>query len=255
MAKKPVKYFVVDAFTESAFKGNPAAVCLLEEEKEDSWMQGVATEFNLSETCYLTPIAESERSDISLNRFRLRWFTPATEVSGINDGEGASEDGLFIELDFPADTVTEFNSADISQISAALNDAPIIDIKRTTVGDHLLVELASGKDVVELQPDIGAIAKCPGGGILVSGTAPPESGFDYYCRTFFPKVGINEDPITGSAQCALAPYWAKKMGKCDLSVYAASPRGGVVHVHFDDQSKRILMRGKAVTVMNGCVMI
>ncbi|KAG4981869.1 hypothetical protein JHK87_026618 [Glycine soja] len=274
----------VDAFTESAFKGNPAAVCLLEEEKEDSWMQGVATEFNLSETCYFTPIAESERSDISLNRFRLRWFTPATEVelcghatlasahvlfssglvksdiiefvtlsgvltakkvSGINDGEGASEDGLFIELDFPADTVTEFNSADISQISAALNDAPIIDIKRTTVGDHLLVELASGKDVVELQPDIGAIAKCPGGGILVSGTAPPESGFDYYCRTFFPKVGINEDPITGSAQCALAPYWAKKMGKCDLSVYAASPRGGVVHVHFDDQSKRILMRGKA----------
>ncbi|RZB85359.1 putative isomerase BH0283 isoform A [Glycine soja] len=294
MAKKPVKYFVVDAFTESAFKGNPAAVCLLEEEKEDSWMQGVATEFNLSETCYLTPIAESERSDISLNRFRLRWFTPATEVelcghatlasahvlfssglvksdiiefvtlsgvltakkvSGINDGEGASEDGLFIELEFPADTVTEFNSADISQISAALNDAPIIDIKRTTVGDHLLVELASGKDVVELQPDIGAIAKCPGGGILVSGTAPPESGFDYYCRTFFPKVGINEDPITGSAQCALAPYWAKKMGKWDLSVYAASPRGGVVHVHFDDQSKRILMRGKAVTVMNGCVMI
>lgn len=71
----------VDAFTESAFKGNPAAVCLLEEEKEDSWMQGVATEFNLSETCYLTPIAESERSDISLNRFRLRWFTPATEVN------------------------------------------------------------------------------------------------------------------------------------------------------------------------------
>ncbi|XP_020227300.1 uncharacterized protein LOC109808646 [Cajanus cajan] len=298
MAKKPVKYFVVDAFTECAFKGNPAAVCLLEEEREDTWMQSIATEFNLSETCYLTRIAESERSHISLKEhstdcFHLRWFTPTTEVklcghatlasahvlfssglvksntiefvtlsgvltakkvSGIN-GAGASEDGFFIELDFPAYTVIEFNSADISQISAALNGAPIIDVKRTSVGDHLLVELASGKDVVELQPDIGAIAKCPVGGFFVSGTAPPESGFDYYCRFFFPKFGINEDPITGSAQCALAPYWAKKLGKCDLSAYAASARGGVVHVHFDEQSKRILMRGKAVIVMDGRLLI
>ncbi|KAL2323565.1 hypothetical protein Fmac_027944 [Flemingia macrophylla] len=300
MAKKPVKYFVVDAFTESAFKGNPAAVCLLEEEREETWMQGVATEFNLSETCYLTRIAESDRSHISLNepstdRFHLRWFTPTTEVnlcghatlasahvlfssglaksdiiefvtlsgiltakkvSGIN-GAGASdsEDGFFIELDFPADSVTEFNSVDISQISAALNGAPIVDVKRTTAGDDLLVELASGKAVVELLPDIGAMAKCPGGGILVSGTAPPVSGFDYYCRFFFPKFGINEDPFTGSAQCALAPYWAKKLGKCDLRAYAASHRGGVVHVHFDEQSKRILMRGKAVIVMDGCLLI
>ncbi|TKY52607.1 catalytic protein [Spatholobus suberectus] len=278
----------VDAFTESPFKGNPAAVCLLEEEKEDKWMQGVATEFNISETCYLTRIAEPEISDISLNRpstdrFNLRWFTPTTEVelcghatlasahvlfssglvksniiefvtlSGVLtakkvpgiDGAGASDDGFFIELDFPAVTVTEFNSADISQISAALNGAPIINVKRASIGDDLLVELASGKAVVELQPDIAAIAKCPGGGILVSGTAPPESGFDYYCRFFFPKFGINEDPFTGSAQCALAPYWARKLGKCDLSAYAASSRGGVVHVHFDEQSKRILMRGKA----------
>ncbi|ESW16615.1 hypothetical protein PHAVU_007G170800 [Phaseolus vulgaris] len=298
MAKKPVKYFVVDAFTDSAFKGNPAAVCLLEEERDQTWMQSLATEFNLSETCYLTRIADSQRSDISLNgsstdRFNLRWFTPTTEVElcghatlasahvlfscglvksniielftlsgvltakkvpGINES-GASDDGFFIELDFPADTVAEFNCADISQISAALNGALIIDVKRTTAEDNLLVELASGKAVVELQPDIGAIAKCPGGGILVTGTASPESGFDYYCRTFFPKCGINEDPVTGSAQCALAPYWAKKLGRCDLSAYAASPRSGVVHVHFDEQSKRILMRGNAVTVMDGCVLI
>lgn len=286
MAKKPVKYFVVDAFTESPFKGNPAAVCLLEEEREDTWMQGVATEFNLSETCYLTKITEPETE-----RFHLRWFTPTTEVelcghatlasahvlfssglvksniiefvtlSGVLTAKkvpwineaGASEDS--IELDFPADTVTELNSADISQISAALNGAPIIDIKRTTDVDDVLVELASGKAVVELQPDIDAMAKCPGRGILVSGTAPPESGFDYYCRFFFPKTGINEDPMTGSAQCGLAPYWAKKLGKCDLSVYAASARGGIVHVHFDEQRKRILMRGKAVMVMEGCLLI
>ncbi|CAJ1969247.1 unnamed protein product [Sphenostylis stenocarpa] len=286
MAKKPVKYFVVDAFTDSAFKGNPAAVCLLEEEREETWMQSLATEFNLSETCYLTRIADSERSDYSFNgsstdRFHLRWFTPATEVElcghatlasahvlfscdlvksnviefstlsgvltarkvpGINES-GASDDGFFVELDFPADTVAEFNCADLSQISAALNGAHIIDVKRTTVQDNLLVELASGKVVVELQPDIGAIAKCPGGGILVTGVAPPDSGFDYYCRTFFPKYGINEDPITGSAQCALAPYWAKKLGKCHLSVYAASHRSGVVHVHFDEQRRRVVMRG------------
>ncbi|KAK7393549.1 hypothetical protein VNO78_22107 [Psophocarpus tetragonolobus] len=291
MAKKPVKYFVVDAFTESAFKGNPAAVCLLEEEREDTWMQGLATEFNISETCYLTRI--DELSEPSTDRFHLRWFTPTTEVelcghatlasahvlfssglvksniiefvtlSGVLTakkvpgikGTGASEDGFFIELDFPTDTVAEYNSSDISQISIALNGAPIIDVKRSNIGDDLVVELVSGKAVVELQPDIGAIAKCPGAGILVSGTAPPESGFDFYFRTFFPKCGINEDPITGSAQCALAPYWAKKLGKCDLSAYAASPRSGVVHVHFDEQRKRILMRGKAVIVMDGCVLI
>ncbi|XP_052731383.1 uncharacterized protein LOC108326675 isoform X3 [Vigna angularis] len=244
MTKKPVKYFVVDAFTESAFKGNPAAVCLLEEEREESWMQSLATEFNLSETCYLTRIADSDRSDISSiepsnDRFHLRWFTPTTEVElcghatlasahvlfscglvksniiefftlsgvltakkvpGINES-GAPDDGIFVELDFPADTVAEFNGADISQISAALNGAHIIDVKRTTIGDNLL------------------------------------------------------DPITGSAQCALAPYWAKKLGRCDLSAYAASSRSGVVHVHFDEQSKRILMRGNAVTVMDGSVLI
>ncbi|RDX84977.1 hypothetical protein CR513_33899, partial [Mucuna pruriens] len=280
---------LVDAFTESALKGNPAAVCLLEEEREETWMQGLATEFNLSETCYLTRIADSDRSDL----FSLRWFTPTAEVNlcghatlasahvlfssglvksniiefvtlsgvltakkvtGINE-TGASEDGFFVELDFPADTVTEFNSADISQISVALNGAPIIHVKRTTVGDDLLVELASGKAVVELQPDIAAIAKCPGEGIVVSGTAPPESGFDYYYRAFYPKYGINEDPVNGGSQCAMAPYWAKKLGKCDLSAYAASPRGGVIHVHFDEQSKRILMRGKAVIIMDGCVLI
>ncbi|OIW12680.1 hypothetical protein TanjilG_24613 [Lupinus angustifolius] len=225
MGTKPVKYWLVDAFTDSPFKGNPAAVCLLEQEREEKWMQAIAAEFNISETCYLTRIVQYESSDTSLNeastaRFHLRWFTPTTEVklcghatlasahilfssglvksnaiefltlSGVLIAKrvldintaGSSNDGFFVELDFPADTLNEFNCDHILQISGALNGAPIIDIKRTTVGDgdDLLVELPSGKEVAELQPDIAAIAKCPGGGLLVSGAAPPESGFDYY---------------------------------------------------------------------------
>ncbi|XP_045819156.1 uncharacterized isomerase BH0283-like [Trifolium pratense] len=295
MAKKPVKYYVVDAFTDSAFKGNPAAVCLLEEEKDNQWLQSVAAEFNISETCYLTPIHGT-----SVPRFGLRWFTPAAEVklcghatlaashtlfsSGLVDKNviefvtlsgvltakkistingtsapnlqnGKAKDGFYIELDFPADPIAEFNSNDNSLISEALNGASIIDIKRTAVADNLLVVVKSGKDVAEVQPQFDAIVKCPGMGIIVTGSAPPESGFDFYSRYFCPKFGINEDPVCGSAHCGLAPYWSKKLGKSDLKAYQASARGGVLNLHIDEQKQRVFLRGKAITVMEGCVLV
>ncbi|RHN80201.1 putative trans-2,3-dihydro-3-hydroxyanthranilate isomerase [Medicago truncatula] len=293
MAKKHVKYYVVDAFTDSAFKGNPAAVCLLEEDKDDEWLQSVAAEFNISETCYLTSIHGT-----SIPRFGLRWFTPVVEVnlcghatlaaahtlfsSGLVDknviefvtlsgvltvrkipsmdvtgvpnllnSEAAA--GFYIEMDFPAYPVAEFNSDDTSLISEATNGASIIDIKKT--GEDLLVVVASGKNVTEIQPQLDAIAKLPGRGLIVTGIAPPESGFDFYSRFFAPKFGINEDPVCGSAHCGLASYWSKKLEKCDLKAYQASTRGGVLNIHIDEQKQRVFLRGKAITVMEGCVLV
>ncbi|XP_024017360.1 uncharacterized protein LOC112090399 isoform X1 [Morus notabilis] len=328
MAKKLVKYSVVDAFTDSPFKGNQAAVCLLEEDRDDEWLQSVAAEFHISETCYLTRIAESEARDSpngpSVPRFRLRWFTPVAEVklcghatiaaaqtlftsgkidsdiiefdtlSGIltaekvpakNKGSDGHEEQIdfFIELNFPADPNTDFNSVEDSLISKALGGVPVIDIKRTTTLDYLivipptvhcaktnlplirsyilfLVELfkvvvPSAKSVEDLWPDFDAIGKFPGKGIIVTGIAPPASGFDFYSRFFAPKFGINEDPVTGSAHCSLASYWRKELGKCDFVAYQASPRGGVLNVHLDEQSQRVLLRGKAFTVMEGTLLV
>ncbi|KAE9611494.1 putative trans-2,3-dihydro-3-hydroxyanthranilate isomerase [Lupinus albus] len=300
MAKKPVRYWLVDAFTESAFKGNPAAVCLLEEEsasKEDEkWMQHVAAEFNISQTCYLVPIPVSNSNP----RFHLRWFTPITQVklcghatlaaahtlfssglvqtsiiefvtlSGVltvkkvpainitdasNLPNGKTHDKFYIELDFPADPVTEFNFAEASQISEALKGASVIDIKRTQNSDNLFVVVTSGNNVTEVQPQHDAIVKCPGNGIVVTAVAPPGSGFDFYSRYFSPKFGINEDPACGTAHCALASYWSKKLGKCDFNAYQASSRGGVLNIHLDELNQRVLLRGKAVTVMEGCLLV
>jgi len=299
MAKLPVKYYVVDAFTDSAFKGNPAAVCLLEEERDEKWLQAVAAEFNIAETCYLTRLSGSDSLDSSNSRFHLRWFTPVAEVelcghatlaaahalfssgsvnsniiefvtlSGIltakkfqettasNSSDiqnGESQECFLIELDFPTIPTIDFNSEEVSSISNALNGASVIDIKKTTT-DALFVVLPSGESVVEIQPEFDAIRKFPGMGIIATGAAPSGSGFDFYSRAFWPKFGINEDPVCGSAHCALAPYWSKKLGKCDLLAYQASPRSGVLYIHLDEQNQRVLMRGKAVTIMEGSLLV
>ncbi|XP_050366174.1 uncharacterized protein LOC126784725 [Argentina anserina] len=302
MAKKPVKYYVVDAFTDSAFKGNPAAVCLLEEDRADLWMQALAAEFNLSETCYLFRLTGLDHLPplTSTPRFSLRWFTPVAEVklcghatlaaaytlfmSGLVDSNiiefstlsgiltakkvtehveaangshakiGDAQDSCFVELNFPADPSSEFNSAEVSYISNALGGAPVVEIMRT-VADNLLVVVPSGKTVADLMPQIDAIEKCPGGGVIVTGVAPPESDFDFISRYFCPKFGINEDPVCGSAHCGLAPYWCKKLGKCDLVAYQASPRGETLNIHLGEKNQRVLLRGKAVTVMEGTVLV
>ncbi|KAK8635935.1 hypothetical protein V6N13_004647 [Hibiscus sabdariffa] len=297
MAKTPIKYYVVDAFTESAFKGNPAAVCLLEEERDEKWLQDVAAEFNISETCYLTRITDSESPN---PRFRLRWFTPVaevklcghatlasahtlfttglvnsnivefdtlsgiltakkvpdanpTDVSKIQNGE--TNHSFLIELNFPPVAVTDFNSTEVSVISKALNGGPLIEIKRTTTADDIFVVLPSGKSVIEMEPQIDEILKCPGRGLIVSGVAPPDSEFDFVSRFFCPKLGISEDPVCGSAHCALASYWSQKLGKVDFVAHAASPRGGILKIHLDEQNQRVLLRGKAVTVMEGSILV
>ncbi|MFS7901850.1 putative trans-2,3-dihydro-3-hydroxyanthranilate isomerase [Helianthus anomalus] len=285
MTKKLVKYSVVDAFTDTAFKGNPAAVCLLDDtEKDDKWLQSVAAEFNISETCYLTPVAGS--------RFNLRWFTPVAEVelcghatlaashflftsglvnsntiefatlSGIltakripaNKLNGESEDSFYIELDFPVVPVSDYNDLEVSAISEILNGVSVVDVKTNKL-DDIYVELSSAKELVELKPQIHKIKAAPGRGIVITARAPDGSGFDFYSRFFCPKYGIDEDPVCGSAHCALADYWHEKLGKCDFVAYQASPRSGVLHVHLDKENQRVLLRGKATTVMEGSLLV
>nr|XP_016482600.1 PREDICTED: uncharacterized isomerase BH0283-like isoform X1 [Nicotiana tabacum] len=317
MAMKPVKYCVVDAFTDAAFKGNPAAVCLLEEEKDDKWLQSVATEFNMSQTFYLTPITLTKANPT----FGLRWFTPVTEVdlcghatlaaahflfaygfvktdtiefstkSGILTAKRVPEahapnsqddwpTGYSIELDFPVLKVAETNFADVPAVSKSLNGASVVEMIETSKSDlfvrissgtnmdiqegifcSILLEkndgilLPSGEAVVECQPQFDQIKNFPGRGIIITGPAPQGSGFDFYSRFFCPKFRINEDPVCGSAHCALAPYWRKKLAKCDFVALAASPRGGVVKVHLDEENQRVFLRGKAVAVMEGSLLV
>ncbi|XP_052183534.1 uncharacterized protein LOC127795716 [Diospyros lotus] len=307
MGKKRVKYSVVDAFADSPFKGNPAAVCFLKEEKDDEWLQAVAAEFNIPATCYLTRTHPDESSVVrnslgaaTTPRFRLRWFTPVHEVtlcghatlaashflftSGLVDADriefltlsgvltakrvretretsslkletSEAQDFFSIELDFPVVQLTESDPAEVPSISKALSGASIIDLKRTTTNNNLFVLLQSGEAVAHLQPQIDQIQRCSGNGIIITGLAPPGSGFDFFSRYFAPKIGIREDPVCGSAHCALAPYWSKKLGKCDFVANAASPRGGTVTIHLDEKSQRVLLRGKAFTVMEGFLLV
>lgn len=305
MAKKPVKYCVVDAFTDEAFKGNPAAVCLLEEERDEEWLQAVAREFNFSETCYLTQVTDSPESTNDsgnappIPRFRLRWFTPVAEVKLCGHATLAASHFLFtfglvnadviefstlsgiltakripdikvsdsshfqngdasktwlIELNFPVVPVMEYDYAtDVSAISKSLNGASVMEIKKTST--DLLVVLPSGNAVAEVEPQFGEIKNCPGRGIIITGPAPAGSGFDFFSRFFCPKLGINEDPVCGSAHCALVPYWSKRLGKCDFVAYQASPRSGVLNLHLDEKNQRVLLRGKATMVMEGSVLV
>ncbi|KAK3163497.1 hypothetical protein QOZ80_1AG0004480 [Eleusine coracana subsp. coracana] len=293
MAKKPIQYAVVDAFAAEPFKGNPAAVCLLEDAAkatDDRWLQAVAAEFNLSETAYLL----RDASDGATPRFQLRWFTPAAEVelcghatlasahflftsvlaehdavvefatkSGIltakkvlaPDGAGVSCEGkLFIELDFPMIDVFECDNAELLYIPKTLNGASVVSVhKSSTVGD-LVVELSSGKEVADIVPDIHEIKKCSGQGVIITGPAPAGSGYDFFTRYFCPKFAIDEDPVCGSAHCVLAPYWGGKLGKQKLTAFQASPRSGVLYLELEAAARRVRIQGEAVTVMSGTLL-
>jgi PhzF family phenazine biosynthesis protein len=255
-----MKIYQVDAFTDKPFAGNPAGVCVLPRPKEDAWMQNVAREMNLSETAFLLKQGDG---------YRLRWFTPAVEVELCGHATLASayilwETGLLshgeparfhtlsglltaarredeVELDFPA------TPDEPAEAPAGL--AEILGAKpknfRCSRFDHL-VELESEGIVRGLRPDFGRLKALPVRGIMVTSRASTPD-FDFVSRFFGPAVGIDEDPVTGSAHCCLGPYWSKRLGKTELVAYQASARGGVVGVTI--AGDRVRLRGKAVTVM------
>ena len=252
----------VDAFTDVPFAGNPAAVCLLTDDRSDSWMQQVATEMNLSETAFLRRQSGGDHD--------LRWFTPAAEVDLCGHATLASahvlweqdvldrsEEARFrtrsglltarwcdgaIEMDFPAQAETSTVVPD--GLVDALGVEPVYVGRNAT---DYLVEVASESALRSLDPDFRRLGEVPARGVIVTAAATPSSqDFDFVSRFFAPSVGIDEDPVTGSAHCCLGPFWQKKLGKDDLTGYQASQRGGVVRVRVDGD--RVFLTGRAVTI-------
>lgn len=258
--------FQVDAFTDRAFAGNPAAVCVLPGPQDDRWMQAVAAEMNLSETAFLHPLSDG---------YQLRWFTPTVEVKLCGHATLASahvlwqtgslapdeparfhthsglltarRQGEWIELNFPANPAESV--APPSGLVEALGAKPVF-VGRSCF--DYLVELESEPAVRCLQPDFVKLAQLPVRGVIVtSRTASP--GFDFVSRFFAPASGVSEDPVTGSAHCCLGPYWQSQLGRSEFVAYQASKRGGLVRVTVS--GNRVLLEGKAVTVMRGALTI
>ena len=258
---------VIDAFTAKPFAGNPAGVCLLDDGfPGDAWMQSVAAEMNHSETAFAHPREDGE--------WELRWFTPKVEVKLCGHATLATvhalhSDGLIdgsvrfhclsgvlsaqvdeeITLDFPASPPEPIDPP--ADVAEALGAAPA-EIHGTGALNDLLAVFEDESQVRALAPDYRAVAAL-GGYRAVIATAPGSGDFDYVSRFFAPRVGIDEDPVTGGAHTALAPYWAARLGRDPLVGFQASPRGGVVgtSVHGD----RVHLRGRAVTVLDGTLAV
>ena len=254
--------YQVDAFAQAPFQGNPAAVCLLNQEADANWMQNIAAEMNLSETAFLFPKNES---------YGLRWFTPATEVDLCGHATLASAHILWetgalsperpalfdtlsgrltstknqdwIEMDFPAEPATK--SALPDGMLQALGADPLY------VGKYRMDYIVQLKDetcVKKLAPDFNALSKIQIRGIIVTAQSVDKK-CDFISRFFAPGAGVNEDPVTGSAHCCLAEYWGERLKKNSLVGYQASKRGGWVKMK--RSSGRVHLSGQAVTVLQG----
>jgi PhzF family phenazine biosynthesis protein len=262
MARLPL--YVVDAFTATPFAGNAAAVCLLEEAADEGWMQRVAAEMNLSETAFVVPGGDAAT-------FGLRWFTPTVEVDLCGHATLASAHVLWeagrVEGGSPIVFGTRSGDLRASRLEGAIEiDLPLrppaavdrppgmaqaLGLYPTWVGaaaDILLVELADAAEVARLAPDMAALARIDAHGIIVT-SAGADDRYDFVSRYFAPQVGIDEDPVTGSAHCVLGPFWAERLGRTELLGRQASPRGGDVRVRVLDD--RVAVGGSAVTVLSG----
>ncbi|WP_354638890.1 PhzF family phenazine biosynthesis protein [Kitasatospora camelliae] len=263
---------IIDAFTDRPFAGNPAAVCLLDgpDWPETAWMRRVAAEMNHSETAFALPLAAGGGAE-----WGLRWFTPVEEVNLCGHATLATvhalrSDGLAagawvrfstlsgilrarpepdgsITLDFPAAPVAP------AAVPDGLREAlgrPVQELYDTGAVGDLLAVLPSEHAVRALAPDLGALALLPIQGVIATAPADdPNGGYDFVSRVFCPGIGIPEDPVTGSAHTALAPFWAQRLGRPAVTGYQASVRGGLVAC--EATTDRVLLSGRAVTVLDG----
>jgi len=254
--------FQVDAFADCPLTGNPAAVCLLAEAKDDRWLQAVAQEMNLSETAFLTPESDG---------YRLRWFTPTVEVDLCGHATLASAHVLWseghvaptaalrfhtrsgllqavrrdtlIELDFPTTPTTES-----SPPPGLLESLGIVGKYVGRSRFDYLVEVESEQQVRQLAPDFARLSQIEARGVIVTSRAATPC-YDFVSRFFAPRAGINEDPVTGSAHCCLGAYWQQRLGQDEFTAFQASARGGVVHVRV--AGDRTYLAGRAFTVLRG----
>lgn len=261
----PVDIIQVDAFTDRAFEGNPAAVVITDSPQDEGWMQLVAMEMNLSETAFLYPQGDG---------YRLRWFTPAVEVDLCGHATLASAFVLFTDGHVPADRPVTFQSNSGPLHASFADDRVTLDfpaIATTQAGPNAELVNAMGKvpvqhvrskfddlfeyespdDVRNLKPDFGVLKRLSRRGVIV--TARGDGEFDFTSRFFAPAVGIDEDPVTGSAHCVLATYWQARLGKSEFIAYQASRRGGVLWVTL--RGDRVEIGGRAVITLRGTLLV
>lgn len=261
-----LSFLQVDAFADRAFAGNPAVVCQPGDALDPELMQRIATEMNVSETCFLVP-----RDD----GFDLRWFTPKAEVDLCGHATLAAAHSLWAEwgfageairfetlsglltarrrseliwMDFPSETPEEVALPD--KLAAALSGKPIV-VARNRL--DYLVEVESESEVHAMRPDLTILRTLQFRGLIVTARARPTSEADFVSRYFAPSFGIDEDPVTGSAHCALGPYWRDRLGKSELIGYQASERGGWVRVRV--HGDRVEIGGNAVIVARGTLSV
>jgi PhzF family phenazine biosynthesis protein len=268
---KPMLLHQVDAFTSEPFRGNPAAVCLLDAPRDAAWMQSVAAEMNLAETAFLWPDDDVHR---------LRWFTPAVEVplcghatlasahvlwnvgavgpkaeiafETLSGRLTAAPEGDWIRLDFPALPPRSEACTPPDGLLAALGieAARVHEVPRPNASDgpSWLVELVSEAELLGLRPDFRALGAIPGHAVIATAQGAG-AGRDFVSRFFAPKAGVDEDPVTGSAHCSLAPFWCARLGRDALTGVQISARTGIVRVR--TRGARVQMLGQAVTVLRG----
>ncbi len=258
-----IPLFQVDAFTSQPFQGNPAGVCFLDQPMPEARMQSVAAEMNLSETAFLLPESDG---------FRLRWFTPAVEVdlcghatlasahalwqsgrlpagqmarfhtrSGLLTAQQVQVEGqTWIELNFPANPV--------KTVQPPVGLLESLGLQAKFVGRSkfdYLIEASDESTVRSLHPDFEALKKIDVRGVIVTSRST-QPGVDFISRFFAPRVGVPEDPVTGSAHTSLAPFWADRLRKERMCAHQVSARGGILWVHMDGE--RVRIAGQAVTV-------
>lgn len=267
----------VDSFTTRRFSGNPAAVCLLPEAREEGWLQGVAAEMNLSETAFPVPSGAP-------GEYALRWFTPATEVDLCGHATLASAHALWearrvdaarpirfrtrsgvltckrvedelggmIWMDFPAEPPALVDPDDPAEAGLATTLRAALGAQPVRLGRNrfdLVVQLASEDAVRGLRPDLVQLASVEARGVIVTAAGASGAEHDFVSRFFGPRVGVPEDPVTGSAHCGLAPWWGELLGRDRLVGFQVSPRGGTVHCV--REGDRVRLGGRAVTVFTG----
>ena len=263
---------IIDAFTDQAFRGNPAATALVEEFPEDATMQQIAAEINLSETAFVKPLKNK-------NHFQLRWFTPAQEVplcghatlaiahylreisaiaidiplifSTLSGDLKISFEADLIVMDFPAAFYTKCSERSQQVLADMLDNIPYEALGQS--GDYITVVLKSESAVQNFQPIFESIARLDGFGFIITAIADQDQPYDFVSRFFAPKAGISEDPVTGSAHCSLTPYWAKRLNKSTLKAKQLSARTGDLEV--SDRHTRVLLKGKAITFLRGQITV
>ena len=252
---------MVDAFAHERFAGNPAGVCLLMMPRDEKWMQSVAREVNVSETSFVQPKGAD---------FNLRWFTPQVEIALCGHATLAAAHVLWESGKLDATIPARFHTKSgllscVRQNEWILMDFPskppeaaaatpelerVVGAKIVWSGKNdtdWLLELESEEAVRALQPDLALLRTLPVRGLIVTARAQKEH--DFVSRFFAPRVGVDEDPVTGSAHCSLGPYWGAKLGKTDLVAWQASRRGGEVRIRL--AGPRLVLGGRAITVMRG----